>query len=83
MYIPLSVGVLFLVFVSLPVCVTSNHLDEEEGAGCFTLIVYPMSCNCKCSTALPRGAVGWSALCDNGILVENLVPVICIKPLVT
>ena len=34
--------------------------------GCFTLIVFLMSCDCKCSVALPHGAVGWSAVCDCG-----------------
>ena len=27
--------------------------------GCFTLIVF-----CLCSVSLPRGAVGWSVVCD-------------------
>ena len=35
-----------------------NHHNEEERAGCFAFIVFPMPCNCKCSVALPRGAVG-------------------------
>ena len=26
-----------------------------------------MSCYCKCSLALPHGAMGWSAVCDCGI----------------
>ena len=50
----------FLVF-------KSNHLAEEERAGCFSLAVFPMSCYSKCSVALPHGAVGWSAVCDCGI----------------
>ena len=40
---------------------------ERDRAGCFTLIVFLMSCGCKCSVALPLGAVGWSAVCDCGI----------------
>ena len=28
------------------------------------LIDILMYCDCKCSVALPHGAVGWSALCD-------------------
>ena len=40
-----------------------KHLDEEERAGCFALIVLN-SCYCKCSVALPHCAVGWSAVCD-------------------
>ena len=30
-------------------------------------IVLRMSCYCKCSVALPGGAMGWSAVCDCGI----------------
>ena len=40
---------------------------QESRAGCFALIVFLMSCDCKCSVALPHGAVGWSAVCDCGI----------------
>ena len=36
-------------------------------AGCFAFIVLRMSCYCKCSVALPNGAVCRSALCDCGI----------------
>ena len=35
--------------------------------GCFAFIFFRKSCYCKCSVALPRGAVGWSAVCDCGI----------------
>ena len=45
----------------------SNHLDGEERAGCFTLTIFLMSCDSRCSVALPDGAVGWSAVCDCGI----------------
>ena len=44
-----------------------NHLEEEERAGCFAILVLQMSCYCKCSVALPHSAVGWSAVCDCGI----------------
>ena len=44
-----------------------NPLDGEERAGCFTLFVFLVSCDCYCSVALPHGDVGWSALCDCGI----------------
>ena len=43
------------------------NLDVEERAGCFAFIVLRMSCYCKCSVALPHGAMGWSAVCDCGI----------------
>ena len=45
---PLSVGVLYLALVLL--CSSQcpfqfcNHLAEEERAGCFTLIVFLLSC---------------------------------------
>ena len=43
----------------------ANHRDGEERAGCFTLIVFLMYCDCY--VALPHGVVGWSAVCDCGI----------------
>ena len=30
-----------------------------------------MSCDSQCSVALPRGTVGWSAVCDCGISLSN------------
>ena len=36
---------------------------ERERDGCFTLIVFLMYCDYYSSVALPRGAVGWSAVC--------------------
>ena len=41
-----------------------NYLEEEERAGCFACFVLWMPCYYKRSLALPRGALGWSALCD-------------------
>ena len=41
-----------------------NHLEEEEEAGYFAIIVLQMYCYMKCYAALPRGAVDWSAVCD-------------------
>ena len=55
------------------VCITlcpfqfCNHLEEEERAGCFAFIVFPVFYFCKYSVALRHGAVGWSAVCDCGI----------------
>ena len=34
------------------------HLDEEENDSCFALIVFLVSCDCKCSVPLPHDAVG-------------------------
>ena len=70
MYFPLFVGVLCLsIFCYALLCAHSrcNHLEEDETAGYFTIIVLQMYCNYKCSLALPHCAVGWSALCDCGI----------------
>ena len=41
--------------------------EEDKRAGCFAIIVLGVSYYCKCSAALPHGAVGWSAVCDCGI----------------
>ena len=73
MYLPLFVGVLCLsLFCYALLCVHSiilfyNHLEEEEKADCFAIIVLQMYCYCKCQAALPHGAVGWFAVCDCGI----------------
>ena len=68
MYIPLFVGVLCLsLFCYALLCVHSsffNHLEEEEKAGCFAIFVLLRYYYYKCSMALPRGAVDWSAVCD-------------------
>ena len=61
------------VFVFDLLCITlcpfkfCNHLEEVEKSGCFAFIVLQTSCYCKCSMALPHGALGWSAVCDFGI----------------
>ena len=53
---------LFLQYlVSFLVC---NHLDGKESTSCFTLIVFLVSCDCKCSVALPHGAGDSFAVCD-------------------
>ena len=44
-----------------------NNLGEKERAGCFTFIVFLLSCECKCSVARPHSAVSWSVVCDCGI----------------
>ena len=62
---PLVVVVLCLsVFYAL-LCVL--HLEENENAGCFAIIVLQMYCYYKCSVALPHDSVGWYAVCDCGI----------------
>ena len=42
-----------------------HHLDVEERAGCFALLVFLVSRDC--CVALPRDATGLSAVCDCGI----------------
>ena len=42
-------------------------LMGKKRAGCFALIVFLMSCDCKCSVSLPHNVVDWSAVCDCGI----------------
>ena len=56
------VGVLclFLVllcntFMPFLVC---NHVYGDEKAGFFTLVVFPMHCDCFCSVTHPHGPVG-------------------------
>ena len=62
MYFPLFVGVLCLSLFCYK-CITlcpfyfSNHLEEEEKAGYFAIIVSQMYRYYKCSVALPHGAV--------------------------
>ena len=43
-----------------------NHLDWKQRAGYFTLTLILMSCDCKCSVALPYGASNWPAVCNHG-----------------
>ena len=69
MYFPLFVGVLYCLLLCITLCPfwLCNHLEEEEKAGCFAIIVLQIYCYYKCSVALPHGALGWSAVCDYGI----------------
>ena len=53
-------------FTGVPIFALDSVVDEER-AGCFAFIVLWMTCYCKCSGALPRGAMGWSAVCERGI----------------
>ena len=61
--IMLGPGFVILYFVSFWFC---NHIDGEDRAGCFTLIVFLMFCDSQCSVAIPNGTMGWSAVCDCG-----------------
>ena len=53
-----SVLVFVLLCISLCSFYFCKHIDEEENDSCFALIVFLMSCDCKCSVALPHDAVG-------------------------
>ena len=57
-----SVLVFVLFGISLCSFYFCLHLDEEENDSCFALIVFLMSCDCKCSVALPPDAVGLSVV---------------------
>ena len=59
--------VFVLLCINLCPFLFCNHLEEEEKAVCFAIIVLQMFCYCKSSVVLPHGIVGWSALCDFGI----------------
>ena len=50
--------VFVLLYITLCPFYFCNHLEEEEKAGTLLLLPY------RCSVALPRGAVGWSAVCN-------------------
>ena len=62
------------MFVFVLLCITlrqfyffqiiCNHLEEEQKAGCFAVIVLQMFFYYNCSVTLPYGAVGLSAVCD-------------------
>ena len=41
--------------------------DGVPSTSALVLIVFLLSCDCKCSVSLPHGVVGWSAVCDCGI----------------
>ena len=60
------VGLCFGMHYVMPFLVLQSSLRGREG-WLLTLIVFWMSCFCKCPVALPQGAVGWSAFCDCGI----------------
>ena len=53
-----SVLVFVLLCISLCSFYFCKHIDEEENDSCFALIVFLVSCDCKCSVALPHDAVG-------------------------
>ena len=54
-------------FVIIQYLMCCNHLGvEEERAGCFILLVFPMSCDCCDSVVLVHDAMGLYAVCECG-----------------
>ena len=58
---------LVFVLLCITVCFAIILKRKRERAGCFTLIVLKMPCDCKCSATLHHDAVGRSAVCGCGI----------------
>ena len=56
-----------VMLLALVTPVFCNHLEEEEKAGCFAIIVLQKYCYYKCCVALRHGAVDWYAVCESGI----------------
>ena len=52
-----SVLVFVLLYISLCSVNFCKHLDEEENDSCFALIVFLVSCDCKCSVPLSHDAM--------------------------
>ena len=75
---PISVGrgfFLALFFHAIITVLCPLHLAEEERAGYFTLFVFLLSSDCKCSVSFPRGAVDglWSV----GVVFPGHTPALC------
>ena len=59
--------VVFLFWFALLYVLSSFAIILTRKRGLVALLVFWMSCYCKCPVAFPRGAMGWSAVCDCGI----------------
>ena len=59
--ITLSLSFKAFKFCCALLCVLSSFAKERTG--CFAFIVLWMACYLKCSVNIPRGIVGWSAVC--------------------
>ena len=44
-----------------------KQFEITSRRGCFTLVVFLLSCGCPFSMSFPHGAMGWSVYCDCGI----------------
>ena len=71
MYVPLFVGALCLsLFHCVLLCVHSSFaiiLKKNKKLGALLLLSFRCIVTIICFVALPRGIVGWSAVCDCGI----------------
>ena len=61
-YVGSIFGLCFVIQSTFAIILTGKRKLDA-----FPLIVFLMSCDCKCSEALPHGTVGWSSLCECGI----------------
>ena len=74
----MSVGagfVLALFCIAKITVLCSLHLAEEERAGYFTLFVFLLSSDCKCSVSFPRGAV--DSLWSVDVICPGHTPALC------
>ena len=57
--------VILLVDWNLKMVLLTNS-KREDIAGCFTLMLFFLTCGCPRYVFLPHGVIGWSAVCDCG-----------------
>ena len=65
MIIIMTSDIYLIIYITTKMLIFKQYSAFD--VGCFTLIIFLMSCDCYCSVAHPRGAMGWSAVCDCGI----------------
>ena len=67
LFVEVCVGPCFFLFSTF--CPSSFAITSlaKCRAGCLTVIVLLISCDCYYYVALLHGAVGWSLACDGGI----------------
>ena len=65
MIIPKLSDIYLIIYVTTKMLIFKRY--SAFNIGCFTIIVFLVSCDCYCSVAHPRGAMGLSAVCDCGI----------------
>ena len=55
----------FVLVCFMSFLVMSFLVLQSSWRGLVCFCDFRISCYCKCSAALPHGAVGWSAVCDS------------------